>query len=99
MFEKIQETLSDFGYNIALEEVKQKHKLLSEVIHFPDRTDATFYIKFNSDLVYLFGIIPSEEVVNAIFKNCTYLPWEAFEDTRVLNDLILPLGVISKLYL
>ena len=96
LFEKIQNTLSDFGYKVALEEIKQKHKLLSEVIHFPDRTDATFYKKFNSDLIYLFGIVPSEELVNAVFKNCTYLPWEAFEDTKVLSDLKLPIGVISN---
>ncbi len=96
LFERIQNTLSDFGYMVALEEIKQKHKLLSEVIHFPDRTDATFYKKFNSDLIYLFGIVPSEELVNAVFKNCTYLPWEAFEDTKVLSDLKLPIGVISN---
>jgi len=96
LFWNIQKTLSEFGYNIALEEIKHKHKLLSEVICFPDRTDATFYKKFNSDLIYLFGIIPSEELVNAVFENCTYLPWEAFEDTNVLNDLKLPMGVISN---
>jgi putative hydrolase of the HAD superfamily len=96
LFEKIQNTLNDFGYNVSLDEIKIKHKLLSEVIHFPDRTDENFYKKFNSDLIYLFGIVPSEELVNAVFKNCTYLPWEAFEDTSVLNDLKLPIGVISN---
>jgi putative hydrolase of the HAD superfamily len=96
LFSIIQNTLNDFGYKVSIDEIKQKHKLLSEVIHFPDRTDETFYKQFNSDLIYLFGIVPSEELVNAVFKNCTYLPWEAFEDTNVLDDLKLPLGVISN---
>jgi putative hydrolase of the HAD superfamily len=96
LFEKIQNTLSDFGYNVTLKEVKQKHKFLSEIIHFPDRTDATFYKKFNSDLMYLLGIVPSDELVNSTFKNCTYLPWEDFEDAIILNDLKLPLGIISN---
>lgn len=96
LFSIIQKTLSEFGYKVSLDEIKQKHKLLSEVIHFPDRTDETFYKKFNSDLIYLFGIVPSEELIYAVFKNCTYLPWETFEDTHVLNDLKLPLGVISN---
>lgn len=96
LISRIQNTLNDFGYKVSFNEIKQKHKLLSEVIHFPDRTDETFYKQFNSDLIYLFGIVPSEELVNAVFKNCTYLPWEAFEDTNVLDDLKLPLGVISN---
>jgi putative hydrolase of the HAD superfamily len=96
LFSIIQKTLADFGNNISLEEIKQKHKLLSEVIHFPDRTDENFYKKFNSDLIYLFGIIPTKELVDAVFKNCTYLPWEKFEDTKVLTEVNLPLGVISN---
>lgn len=96
LFSIIQKTLSDFGHEFSLNEIKNKHKLLSEVIHFPDRTDETFYKKFNSELLYLLGIIPNEELVNAIFKNCTYLPWEAFEDTKILKELGLPIGVISN---
>ena len=52
--------------------------------------------KFNSDLLYLLGIVPTEELVNAIFKSCTYLPWEAFEDTKILSELTVPIGVISN---
>jgi len=96
LYSIIKKTLLDFGYEIGLDEIKNKHKLLSEVIHFPDRTDELFYKKFNSELLYLLGIIPNEELVNAIFKNCTYLPWEAFEDTQILKELNLPLGVISN---
>lgn len=96
LFSNIQKTLADFGHEVAIENIKAKHKLLSEVIHFPDRTDADFYRKFNSELLYLLGIVPTEELLNAIFKNCTYLPWEAFEDTKILSELNVPLGVISN---
>lgn len=96
LYDIIQKTLQDFGYKVSLDDIKAKHKLLSEVIHFPDRTDAVFYNKFNSELLYLLGIVPQETLVNSIFKNCTYLPWEAFDDTKILSELNLPLGVISN---
>lgn len=92
----IQNTLRDFGHDVSLDNIKGKHKLLSEVIHFPDRTDAAFYQKFNSDLLYLLGIVPAQELLATLFKNCTYLPWVAFDDTKILNELQLPLGVISN---
>lgn len=96
LYTKIQNVLADFGHEVTLDDIKAKHKLLSEVIHFPDRTDEAFYKKFNSELLYLLGIVPSDEIVDAIFKSCTYLPWEAFEDTKVLQELNLPIGVISN---
>lgn len=92
----IQKIVQDFGYKVSVNEIKNKHKLLSEVIQFPDRTDAAFYKKFNSELLYLLGIVPEEVLVDSIFKNCTYLPWQAFEDTQILKEINLPMGVISN---
>ena len=96
LYSIIQNTLRDFGHEVGLDEIKNKHKLLSEVIHFPDRTDEIFYEKFNSELLYLLGIVPEEALVNSIFKKCTYLPWKAFDDTQILKELPLPMGVISN---
>lgn len=96
LYYKIQNSIKKFGYNVALEEIKSKHKLLTEIIHFPDRTDEFFYEKFNSDLLYILGIIPSKELLNSIFENCTYLPWEKFDDVEILNDVSIPMGVISN---
>jgi FMN phosphatase YigB (HAD superfamily) len=96
LYSIIQNTLRDFGHEVGLDEIKNKHKLLSEVIHFPDRTDVAFYKKFNSELLYLLGIVPEEIVIDSIFKNCSYLPWEAFDDTQILQKLNLPMGVISN---
>jgi len=94
LYSCIKKVIFEFGYNVSLIEIKQKHKLLSEVIHFPDRTDASFYQKFNSELLYLLGIVPTEEIVNSIFKNCTYLPWEKYDDTNILSELNLPLSIV-----
>lgn len=96
LYASIRKTLMEFGHEVSVEAIKNKHKLLSEVVHFPDRTDAAFYQKFNADLLYLLGIVPTDELVGAIFKNCTYLPWEAFEDTVILKEISLPMGVISN---
>lgn len=96
LFPKIQKTLASFNYQISQDEIKYKHKLLSEVIHFPDRTDEMFYKKFNTEMLNLLGIIPTEELCDAIFKSCTYLPWIPFDDTQVLGNLNYPLGVISN---
>lgn len=96
LFPNIQNSIQQEGYQISIDEIKNKHKLLSEVIHFPDRTTEDFYHKFNSELLYLLGIVPTKKLLNGIFKNCSYLPWEAYDDTRVLQELNLPLGVISN---
>ena len=93
---KIHETLSRFGYVVAVDKLKYNHKVLSEVIKFPDRTNAEFYTVFNSELLYSLGIVPNEELINAIFKSCSYLPWEKFEDTKVLNEIEIPIGIISN---
>lgn len=96
LFQKIQGVLQQHNYNVSVKEIKYKHKLLSEVIKFPDKTDEFFYKNFNSELLYLLGIVPSEKICNDLFESCTYLPWEKYEDTIFLKDLKLPLGIISN---
>jgi putative hydrolase of the HAD superfamily len=96
LYVNIQNVLAEYGHVISIEEIKNKHKLLSEVIHFPDRTDEVFYKKFNAELLYLLGIPPSESILQNIFKSCTYLPWVAYEDTKFLGEWKLPIGIISN---
>ena len=96
LYANIQKSLADFGYDITIKDIKIKHKLVSELIHFPDRTDEMFYTKFNSEFLYVLGIVPTEELLKSIFKNCTYLPWQAFEDTQILKEINIPMGVISN---
>ena len=45
LYANIQKSLADFGYDITIKDIKIKHKLVSELIHFPDRTDEMFYNK------------------------------------------------------
>jgi HAD superfamily hydrolase (TIGR01509 family) len=96
LFFKINEVLLSHKYVVDLNELKFKHKLLSEVIHFPDRTDEHFYNYFNAELLRLLGIMPSESLLKAIFTNCTYLPWEKFDDTNTLTEIKVPMGIISN---
>lgn len=88
--------LKENGYNIEETELKAVHKLLSEVIHFPDRTNQEFYKHFNSELLYALGIIPTKKIIDNIFKSCSYLPWEKFDDTRILQEIDIPIGIISN---
>lgn len=96
LFKKIDEILVAYGYKVDRAELIHKHKLLSEIIFFPDRTDAKFYEHFNSELLRLLGINPNDEILSAIFNNCTYLPWEKYNDTDFLNEIEVPIGVISN---
>jgi len=88
--------LKDYGYEVSLEELMLKHKLASEFILFPDKTSKEFYDLFNKQLLYSLGINPSIELVDEIFKRCTYLSWEAYEDTDIIKTLPIDKGVISN---
>jgi putative hydrolase of the HAD superfamily len=96
MLDKIQQVLTKAGYQTDRHDLALKHKILSETIHFPDKTDKKFYQFFNGELLFSLGIIPTPTLINAIFEACSYLPWEKFEDTNVLNSLGVPMGIVSN---
>ncbi len=96
LFNKIDEVLKEFGYFVSLSKVKYHHKLLSETIHFPDRTDEVFYNYFNAELLLSLGVIPTDEILKKLFSSCSYLPWGKYEDTIFLNELSIPMGVLSN---
>ncbi|HNJ59047.1 MAG: HAD-IA family hydrolase [Bacteroidetes bacterium] len=96
LYHKIQEALEQFGFLVPLNELKFKHKLLSEIIHFPDQTNKEFYKNFNAELLRTLGILPDDALLEEIFTKCTYLPWEKFEDTEILKQLNIPIGIISN---
>jgi putative hydrolase of the HAD superfamily len=95
-FDKILVILKANGYMITKEEFIFKHKLLSETIKFPDRTDKDFYNFFNEELLYSLGVLPNNILLDKIFTACSYLPWEKFEDTQVLEKIKQPIGIISN---
>lgn len=96
LFPTIIDTLGEFGINIDEQELKKRHKLLTEIITFQKKTSKKFYDFFNSELLYSLGIVPIEEIVDSIYKNCSYLPWKKYKDTDILKKLSVPIGIISN---
>lgn len=96
LFEVLWKVLKEHGCEVEKSELMHKHKLISEIIHFPDKTSESFYKMFNAELLYSIGILPNELLLEDIFNACTYLPWEKYEDTTVLNQINLPMGIISN---
>lgn len=93
---RIQEVLTKHQYKIDDKELKLKHKLISEIINFPDRTSKDFYADFNSELLLSLGIIPSEDLMEDLFSNCTYQPWQAFDDCKFLSELNIRKSIVSN---
>ncbi len=96
LWERILKVLQDNGYKINETELKLKHKLLSEIINFPDTTSRGFYEEFNSELLMALGIIPDENLLKELFEACSYLPWKAFDDCEEIKKLDIKKAVVSN---
>ncbi len=96
LWTKMASALEMHKIQIDIPTLQRHHKLISEVLFFPDRTSADFYKKFNGELLYSLGIIPNDVLLDDIFKACTYLPWEVFDDTDALQKMTLPKGILSN---
>lgn len=96
LWPSMQSVLQKHGYNVPDNTLKQNHKLLSEVVNFPDRTSKDFYSFFNAELLLSLGILPSGSILDDMFAACSYLPWERFEDTDWIKASKLPIGVLSN---
>ena len=96
LYQRIAAALKNNNITVDLIQLRNNHKLLSEVIRFPDKTNSDFYRQFNAELLYSLGIIPTTLLLDDIFEFCTYLPWEAFEDVSSINAISLPKGIISN---
>lgn len=95
-FDTLLYILNKKGFNVSMQDLLFKHKLLSETIKFPDRTNRKFYNFFNKELLYSLGLLPDNDMLNQIYTSCSYLPWEKHDDTDVLEKLEMPTGVISN---
>ncbi len=93
---KMLDVLASHGYSVDPATLKYHHKIFTETIFFPDRTSREFYQNFNRELLLSLGIIPSSQLLEDIFSNCSYLPWEPFPDTAVLAEMNVPMGIISN---
>lgn len=96
LWERILTVLQDNGYKINEIELKLRHKLLSEIINFPDTTSRSFYEEFNSELLMALGIIPNENLLKELFEECSYLPWQTFNDCKEIKKLDIKKAVVSN---
>ena len=96
LFNQVVSVLKKHRLDLPVEHLRKTHKWLSEVIEFPARTSRGFYREFNREYLFSLGINPSDGLVEEIFNECKYLPWKAFDDVVALNDLNLPMGIISN---
>jgi FMN phosphatase YigB (HAD superfamily) len=76
--------------------LRKNHKLLSEIIHFPDVTSKEFYRTFNEEVLLSMGIVSSAQLLDDIFASCSYLPWRPFQDTSILKDLPIKKAILSN---
>jgi FMN phosphatase YigB (HAD superfamily) len=88
--------LKEYNHDISRTELIHKHKLVSELISFPDVTNEEFYNKFNVELLHSLGIVPEKKLLNAIFLACKNLPWKAYDDVTSLHTIKVPIGVLSN---
>lgn len=96
LFPTIVDTMKTFDINVQERKLKKIHKLLSETIRFPQKTSKKFYDFFNSELLSSLGIEPTKQVIDRIYKNCSYLPWENYPDVEVIKKISVPIGIISN---
>jgi HAD superfamily hydrolase (TIGR01493 family) len=96
LYPAIQSVLRVRGIDIPLPTIIDRHRLVSEVVLFPDKTSQDFYVEFNGHFLRSLGIVPESSLLDALFSACTYLPWEPFADTAVLAGLPVPLGILSN---
>src|SRR4051812_32260762 len=93
---KITQVLENHGYFINSDTLQERHKLILEIIDFPDHTTKEFYNHFNKQFLFLLGIVPDEQLISEIYENTRPLPWSPFEDTSVLDQINLPMGILSN---
>ena len=88
--------LFKYGFEIDISDLIKNHTILLHAIEFPDTTSKDFYSHFNKEVLYSLSIIPREDVLDDLFKHCSYLDWEVYEDTSILNDLPFEMGIASN---
>ncbi|WP_016834359.1 HAD family hydrolase [Herbaspirillum lusitanum] len=96
LYSTMRDVLLSHGVEVPHAKLVAAHRFLSEAVVFPDRTSRQFYRDFNSHLVRSFGVVPAEEILDALFSACSYLPWQAFPDTDFLPSVKLRMGVLSN---
>lgn len=92
----IEGVLRNRGHAIPLPIIRTRHRIVSELVRFPDRTDRTFYDGFNTQFLLALGLSPEAGLAEAIFEACTYKPWVPFEDTAFIDGMEGRVGILSN---
>ena len=95
-YDRFIEILRQEGIAIPLSDFIAKHRWLSELILFPDKTSREFYQEFNAKLLLSIGVQPKQHLLDDIFSACTYLPWKPFDDTYVLKNMESTKAILSN---
>lgn len=96
LYHALSKVLESHQITVDLRNLIFIHRLYSETLEFPDKTSRKFYEKFNSEFLYLLGIIPTQKLLDDIFQACDSLPWDKFEDTSILKVIKQPIGILSN---
>ncbi|RJE70854.1 HAD family hydrolase [Reichenbachiella sp. MSK19-1] len=96
LWNNIQQVLRTHHYSVDKNLLQQRHKLLSEIIDFPIKTSREFYDDFNHKLLLSLGIPSSSSLLEEIHDACVGLKWETFPDVDILNQLNIPVGILSN---
>ena len=98
LFIRFKEVLEKNNYNIELSQLKRVHQLVSEVIIFPDKTSKAFYLQFNKEVLYCLGVVPTKNLLDELFKACSYLPWKKFDDSDIISSYSNTKAVLSNFH-
>lgn len=96
VFKQIYDILKENGKGISLEKIIYVHKIVSETIDFPDKTNTEFYKKFNRLFLNALGVVSDKNLGYEIYERCRKLPWQIFEDTKIIKELPIRKGIISN---
>lgn len=96
LFETIASVFAETGSIVPQGVLLERHKILSEAIRFPDKTDRAFYDDFNSRLCLAVGVLPHRALLDQLYERCRALPWRPFDDAAALRQITVPLGILSN---
>lgn len=96
LYVKYIEILWKHNMKVELSDLMKNHTLLLNAIEFPDTTSKEFYRNFNKEVLYSLGILPTDSILDDLFLNCSYLEWEVFKDTEMLEEIPYEMGIASN---
>jgi HAD superfamily hydrolase (TIGR01549 family) len=96
LYPAMERVLRRHGIEVPTATLVERHRLLLDVVEFPDRTSREFYKGFNSHVLRSLGASPTEELLDELFSACAYLPWAPFADDVHLATIKTSVGILSN---